>query len=178
MPTRTAAATAAAVGLALALSWGSASAQLRLGVAGGPVYPAGELGDVVGRGFAAGAVLDAGFPLFPLGLRGDVAFQYLPATGPHSDLHQLSATLNARFSVLPLPVLSPYLTAGVGVYSSDFHHDLTAPEPGRTTETGFNAGVGVRVNLIVFRPFLEARYHRVMADPVRGFVPVTVGVFF
>jgi len=169
---------AAAIALALALCHGPASAQLRLGVAGGPVYPAGDLGDVVGRGFAAGAVLDAGFPLFPLGLRGDVAFQYLPGTGAHSDLHQLSATLNARFSLLPLPVLSPYLTAGVGVYSSDFHYDLTAPEPGRTTETGFNAGVGVRVNLIVIRPFLEARYHRVSADPVRAFVPVTVGVFF
>lgn len=155
-----------------------AHAQVGLGVAAGPVFPTGSLGDAVESGFHAGVVADVGIPFVPFGVRGDLTYQRLPGAGDLPSYSHFAVTVNGRLSVVPLPLVAPYVTAGLGLYSSAYHADVAEPAPGRDTEMGLNGGVGARLNLLVVRPFVEARYHRVMADPARAFVPITVGVFF
>jgi hypothetical protein len=169
---------ATAAGLALAIATApAAQAQVNLGVAGGPVSPAGQLGDVVNPGFHGGVVVDLGIPLLPFGVRADAMFQRLPGARGGADFNQLFGTMNGRVGLLPIPLLSAYATAGAGLYSSSFAGD-GAGDGERTVDTGLNAGVGARVNLIFVRPFIEARYHRILTDPARGFIPISVGVFF
>jgi len=155
----------------------AASAQVGIGVAGGPSYPTGALGDVVESGYHAGVTLDAGLPLLPIAFRADLMFQNLPGREDLDSFRQVAGTVNGRVGVLPIPLVSPYLIGGLGLYASDF-----VPDPdidgGWSTDVGINAGVGVRLNLLVIRPFIEARYHRVLSDPARGFIPITAGIHF
>jgi hypothetical protein len=132
---------------------------------------------VVNAGFHGGVVVDRGIPLLPFGVRADAMFQRMPGAGGGADFNQLFGTVNGRVGLLPIPLLSAYATAGAGLYSSSFA-GAGAAAGERTVDTGINAGVGARVNLIVVRPFIEARYHRVLTDPARGFIPISVGVFF
>jgi hypothetical protein len=169
---------ATAAGLALALATApAAQAQVNLGVAGGRVSAVGQLGDVVNAGFHGGVVVDLGIPLLPFGLRADAMFQRMPGAGGGADFNQLFGTVNGRVGLLPIPLLSAYATAGAGLYSSSFAGDGAA-DGGRSVDSGLNAGVGARINLIFVRPFIEARYHRVGTEPVRSFIPISVGVFF
>jgi hypothetical protein len=166
-----------ATALVLSCAAGTAHAQLSFGVGGGPSTPVGSLADGVGAGWHGGVVADLGVPLLPFSLRGDVMFQDLPGTAGGNSYRQFAATLNGRLGLLPLPLVSAYVTAGPGLYASSFD-----PAPGATNDravnSGINAGVGARVNLLVIRPFIEARFHRVFAEPARMFVPITVGVIF
>jgi hypothetical protein len=169
---------AATAGLALASATPpAAQAQVNLGVAGGPVSPVGRLADVVNAGFHGGVVVELGIPLLPFGVRADAMFQRLPGAAGGADFNQLFGTVNGRVGLLPIPLLSAYATAGAGLYSSSFAGGGAA-DGGRSVDTGLNAGVGARVNLIFVRPFIEARYHRVLTDPARDFIPISVGVFF
>jgi hypothetical protein len=154
-----------------------AEAQVSIGVAGGPSTPVGSLGDLVRPGLHAGVVLDVGLPLIPLGARGEAMFQRLPGGGGMDDFDQVWVTANGRFDVLPLPLLGAYVTGGVGLYSSTFNaqHGVTGD---RVTSTGVNAGVGADINMLMVRPFIEVRYHRVLTDPARAFLPITFGVYF
>jgi hypothetical protein len=155
----------------------AAQAQVNLGIAGGPVSPVGQLADVADAGFHGGVVVDLGIPLLPFGVRGDVMFQRLPGAGGGADFNQLFGTVNGRVGLIPIPLLSAYATAGAGLYSSSFAGDR-ADDTGRSVDTGLNAGVGARVNLIFVRLFIEGRYHRVLAEPARAFIPITAGIFF
>jgi hypothetical protein len=168
-----------AVALAAAVAWATreASAQLRVGVAGGPATPLGDFGDPLERGFHGGVVLDAGVPLFPVGVRADLTYLRLPAgDASGQDYSQVAGTLNARVDLLPIPLLDAYAIGGVGLYASDYADAVPGASGGWATEPGINLGVGASVNLIFIRPFAEVRYHRVMKDPARSFVPLTVGV--
>lgn len=158
----------------------TADAQVNLGVAGGPTIPAGDLSDVVDPGFHGGVVADIGVPLLPFGVRGDLMFQHLPGAGDLDSFQQLSGTVNGRFSLLPVPLVSLYLTGGIGLYGSQYDGDRTdtVGDDSWSADFGLNGGVGARLNLLVLRPFIEARYHSVMADETRAFIPVTIGVYF
>jgi hypothetical protein len=154
-------------------------AQVTLGAAAGPSFPVGRLADRVEPGFHGGLVLQAGLPLLPVGIRADLMLQQLPGTAGGDGFSQFYGTLNGRVGLLPIPLVSLYATAGVGLYSSTYAADRAADaETGRRTDTGINGGVGARLNLLVVRPFVEARYHRVPGEPARGFLPVTVGIWF
>jgi hypothetical protein len=155
-----------------------AHAQIGFGVGAGPSTPVGGLADLVDAGFHGSLVADMGLPLLPIGLRADLMFQRLPGRDDRQSFNQVSATVNGRLSVLPLPLVSAYLTAGAGLYRGEAPVPANMTATGSTTDAGINAGVGGRINLIVVRPFVEARYHRVLADPARAFIPITVGVFF
>lgn len=181
MPTSRPTAVRALGSLALALLIAlpsAAAAQVGIGVAGGPVVPLGDLGDRLESGFHGGVVLDVALPLFPVGFRGDLFYQRLPGAGSQESYDHLSVTANARLTLLPLPLLSGYVTAGAGLYSSDYDADLPEPLGARRTHVGLNGGVGARVTVVLVRGFVEARYHRVLTDPARAFLPITVGIAF
>lgn len=163
--------------LALVMDARGAGAQVRLGVGGGPATPVGDFGDPLERGFHGEVLVDLGLPLVPLGLRGSLTYMRLPASDPEAeDYSHIAGTLNARFDLLPIPLVDAYVTAGVGLYSSDYADQLPGASDGRDTERGISVGVGASVNLVFVRPFAELRYHRVLDDPARSFVPLTVGV--
>ena len=161
---------------ALVTDAGDAAGQVRFGVGGGPVTAVGDFGDPLDRGFHGEVLVDLGLPLVPLGLRGSVTYMRLPAADAEAeDYTHFAGTVNARLDLLPIPFLDAYVTAGVGLYSSDYGGQLTGAV-GRETERGINVGVGAAANLVFVRPFAELRYHRVLDDPSRSFVPLTVGV--
>jgi hypothetical protein len=164
--------------LLVALSGGASDAagQIRLGIAGGPVHPLGGLGDMVGRGFHGGVVLDAGLPLIPLGLRLELMYQRLPSVALESgDYSHVAATVNARMDVLPVPFIAAYLTGGAGLYASESFRQEPRGSGGWGTASGVNLGFGASFDLVFLHPFAELRYHRVFDDPRRGFAPLTIG---
>jgi hypothetical protein len=160
--------------LAMLAAPAPADAQLaRFGVGVGPSAPVGDLGNVANTGVHAQAMLALRLPLLPVSLRGDVLYQRLPVAD-QDDFQQIAGVVNGFFSLLPLPMIDPYISAGVGVYNSDFGGNI-----GSSTDVGVNAGVGLRVNLLFLEPFAEVRYHHVLggAGSPRT-LPVTIGVIF
>jgi len=166
--------TMVAAGLMLAsMAPASASAQLvRFGVGGGPSIPTGSFGDLFQTGRHAQAILALRIPLVPVGVRADVGYHRFTSPTPGvADLNQIAGTVNGLLTVVPLPVVSGYVTGGAGVYH------LSAG--GSSTEVGVNGGVGVRANLWLIEPFAEVRYHHVFADGGTGrMMPITIGVMF
>jgi opacity protein-like surface antigen len=165
------------------------------------------LKQVYGTGYGGGVHVDISLPvLFAIRLSGDYtsfgidADKYkslLPATfgGAVSDFSVdggrvaiLSFTANGKYSPLPLPIVSPYLTAGVGTATISIS-DLTVKQ-GATTLAGFpsppsqtkfliNVGAGVDLNLVAVKLFAEARYAWILTDgSTTGYLPVVVGINF
>jgi hypothetical protein len=157
---------ALALGLALPTA---ADAQFQFGFAGGPSFPMGDLADQADTGVHMRGGLDLQIPFIPVGARLDVLWQNLPSqqTGSYT---QLGALLNGTFR-LPMPILRPYLVAGVG----QMRHDEPGDVP-TVTDFAWAAGAGVDLRLLIFGAFVEARY----LDWGNGnrSVPLTVGVTF
>lgn len=66
---------------------------------------------------------------------------------------------NVRWTVLPLPVIHPYLTVGYGHYTADVH------DIGKDRNGGFNVGAGVELMLGKrFSLLAEGKYHHVSMD--------------
>lgn len=160
--------------LAMALALGlavptAADAQFRFGFAGGPSFPMGELGNQADTGVHVRGGVGLQLPLIPLGARLDILWQDLPSqqTGSYT---QLGALLNGTLR-LPLPMVKPYLVAGVG----QMRHDEPGDVP-TVTDFAWAAGAGVDLRLLIFGAFVEARY----LDWGNGnrAVPLTVGVTF
>jgi hypothetical protein len=157
----------------------AATAQLfpiKAALGGGPSAPLGDLADHVGSGFHAQGSVALELPLLPVGVRGDLLFQQLPGevSGNH---RQLAAIANVSFA-MPLLLVRPYLIGGAGLYRARFDAP-GAGTGGSSTDTGFNVGLGVRLNLIALGVFGEARLHNVMTEgSATRFVPITVGITF
>jgi opacity protein-like surface antigen len=98
----------------------------------------------------------------------------------------LSFSVNGTMS-LPSPVLSPYVTAGIGIASFS-SSDLTVGYPGLQPfkragtssgmKTAFNLGAGVDLNLAVVTLYLEVRYMWISTEETSTHAPVTLGVTF
>ena len=163
--------------MAVLASVGEAHGQVRLGVAGGPAHALGDFGDALDAGFHGGIVADFGLPLIPLSLHGDLMYQRNAAASPQvDDYSHVAATANARLDLIPLPLVSAFVTGGVGLYASDYPDDALDASSGWSTEPGINVGVGAALSLLFLHPFVELRYHRVLSDPARSFVPLTIGL--
>jgi hypothetical protein len=163
----------AAVAMLLSFAPASASAQLvRFGVGAGPSIPTGSFGDLFQTGVHAQAMLGLRIPLVPVAVRADVGYHRFTSPTPGvSDLNQIAGTVNGFLTVVPLPVVSAYLTGGAGVYHLS--------SGGTNTEFGVNGGAGVRANLWLIEPFAEIRYHHVLGDGGAGrMMPITIGVMF
>lgn len=157
----------------------AASAQIGLGIGGGPSTPLGDFGDVAEAGFHAQASLHVGVPLLPLGFRGDAMYQQFAAESSGT-FRQAGGLANATLGLpVPLIVISPYAIGGVGA----FRHmppEVTVGgvtvEGEESTEAAWNVGAGLRLGLPGISASLEARYLD-MGNGVKA-VPVTVGIRF
>lgn len=201
---RPAAAAAIFAGCTLFVSTAGAQATpllnpFSIGISGGVAIPTGDLASGtsggfpgVGTGYNVTGSLGIGLPVLPLSLRGDVSYnefggKYGPITANNADgidasadVRVLNVTANVVLPVhLPVPIigLSSYLIGGIGDYDVRF-----SPRTGGTISSrnfGFNIGAGVKVPLILFDAFIEARYNRVdQSNGGLAFVPITVGVMF
>ena len=168
------------------------------------------LKEVYGQGFGGGAHLDINFiPFVGIRVVGDYisfspdnnkyralfvklaagdGFTSIPADWglDGGRVGILSFSANAKFG-LPTPVLSPYLTAGVGSASlsvSDlkvtFQGGAVGNVPGVKSETKFsaNAGGGVELNFGVSL-YLEAKYTWIFTEgSTDTYIPVSLGITF
>ena len=171
----------AAVGLMLALPAASVDAQrpVSFGILAGASMPTGDAGDQVETGFNFGASLGFQPALLPVGVRIDAlwnSFEFSESTGENGDISVLSATANAVFSIpmASLPMVSPYLIGGLGLYSAD-----AGGTEDRQNEFGWNVGGGLRFNLAGFGTFVEARYNSFsLFENDFTYVPITFGIMF
>jgi hypothetical protein len=148
-----------------------AEAQLRLNVNAGAAMPMSDAGEVWNAGIRVGAGLEFSVPLVPVGLRVDGAYDRMGLKlDGGSKLSILSGTANGVFS---LPLMPIYAVGGLGMYRSD---DGTGAA---STDLGFNIGMGLRLPLPMFAPFVEARFHQINGDSGNfRYVPIVAGIRF
>ena len=169
--------------IALLAAAGTASAQVatilkpvQIGVAVGGALPLSDFGKSFNSGFNVTGTMAINVPLLPVGFRIDAAYNQFGAKGTSNINAKIAGVSgNAVFSVPGAVIVSPYLIGGVGYYrvSSSATGSVAA------NDFGFNVGAGVKVPLVVFSTFIEARYTRVSeSGGSMSFVPVTVGVMF
>ena len=168
----------AAVGLTLALPAASVEAQrpVSFGIAAGASMPTGDFGDDVKTGFNFGATLGFQPAMLPVGVRIDALYNSFESDIGDESFSVLSATANAVVSIpmASMPMVSPYLIGGLGLYSADPGGDFD-----RENEFGWNIGGGLRFNLAGFGTFLEARYNRFsVEDDDFSYIPITFGIMF
>ncbi|MBX2991595.1 MAG: outer membrane beta-barrel protein [Bacteroidetes bacterium] len=170
----------------------------------------GPLKEVYGFGFGGGAHLDINLPvLFAIRIQADYV-TFSPDNGKYQALiaglipgsasadfsidggriNIFSANANGKLSPLPLPIISPYITGGIGlanVGASDATVKFqgnpvqggTIPGSKSETNTSANLGVGVDLDLLVLKLYLEARYTWIFASGATStYIPVSLGVTF
>ncbi len=99
----------------------------------------------------------------------------------------VSVSINGKMPVLPLPVITPYLTGGVGLAwltrdqvttSLPGITGATIPSATQGGKTAVDVGLGVDVKIGI-KLFLEVKYAWIFTDVnTSTYVPVTIGVTF
>jgi hypothetical protein len=184
--------------------------QLKFGVHGNVanLNVAEPLNEVYGLGYGGGAHLDVKFVLLSVRVSGDyITFspdndkfrsavsRYVGnlasgVTYEGGKVNIFSTNVNAKFVLLPLPIVNPYLTGGVGLASLSVGEGKVllngAPVAGSTipavpgeTKPSINIGAGVDLDLPGLSLFLEAKYFWVFTegDKVK-FLPISLGITF
>lgn len=202
------------VSVSAAAPGGSATPKVGFGVHGnfslgnlpGPTMVGSlPLKDAYGSGLGGGAHLDLGLPGLSLRLSGDYLKYSLDESrvrDSRPDLFPLlsdrtsvqggglgirSASANVKVAVMPLPVVRPYVTGGVGLAwlsvaeTRTFRNDVLGGVFPATTQNGkksYNIGVGADLEIGI-KLFAEARYVWILTEGEKStYVPVAVGVTF
>jgi hypothetical protein len=161
---------------------GTASAQVatilkpvQIGVAAGAAVPLSDLGNSFSTGFNVTGTIGINVPLLPIGFRIDAAYNQFGAKGASNVNAKIAGVSGNVVFGMPGVVITPYLIGGVGYYRVS----SSATGSVASNNFGFNAGAGLKLPLLVFSAFIEARYNRVSENGgSASFVPVTVGVLF
>ena len=192
-------------GLAPSVNFGAHVNFMNANFPGPQINGASALKDVYGAGFGGGVHLDIQLAMFSFRVSGDY-LSFSPdndkyrtglegiigtAAGQFSvqggSITMWSGNLNAKMAILPLPIIKPYMTAGIGLARLSVD-DATVMQGGAATKayagfssetkTAYNIGAGVDVSIGVTL-FLEVKYMWVMTDPETSTLfPVTIGVTF
>lgn len=96
------------------------SKPVRFGIAGGATVPVSDIKDFSKTGWHAGALVEAGVPLFPWGLRVDAMWNQLgeKETGFGKVKNRIiDGTVNATYSFGGLSTTKFYLIGGLGIYN-------------------------------------------------------------
>jgi hypothetical protein len=169
------------VSLALAAVPAVASAQIGFGVAAGAAFPLSDYGKGLSSGYHAQASLDLAIPLSPIGFRFDGSLDHFDFSS--STVTGSSRIIGGEANVLmgfgAVPLLGPYLIAGVGAYNVN---NSVATASSSATKLGGSVGAGIRFGLAGFGVFAETGYHYIQS-PASGasapsYVPVMFGISF
>jgi hypothetical protein len=168
--------------IALLTVAGAANAQVatilkpvQIGAAVGAAIPVSDLGNSFSTGFSVTGTIGINVPLLPIGFRIDAAYNQFSAKGASNVNAKIAGVTGNVVFGMPGVVITPYLIGGVGYYRVS----SSATGSVASNNFGFNAGAGVKLPLLVFSAFAEARYNRVSGNGgSTSFVPVTVGVMF
>jgi hypothetical protein len=148
---------------------------VQIGVAAGAAVPVSDLGNSFSTGFNVTGTIAINVPLLPIGFRIDAAYNQFSAKGASNVNAKIAGVTGNVVFGMPGVVITPYLIGGVGYYRVS----SSATGSVASNDFGFNAGAGVKLPLLVFSAFAEARYNRVSENGgSTSFVPVTVGVMF
>lgn len=169
---------------------------ISIGLSGGVAAPSGDLMNGTGgftgvnSGYDVTGSLSIGLPVIPFGLRGDVSYNGFghknvsffgggQNSSPfNADVRIVDYTANVVFPLhLPAPIVEPYVIGGIGEYNVR----ISPTTGGSTSQTsfGFNVGAGVKLPLVLFSAFVEARYNQIDQNgSTMAFTPITVGVMF
>ncbi len=187
------------------LAFGFHANFTNLNLPGPSVNGATPLEDVYGGGYGGGVHLDISFVTLGLRVSGDY-FTFSPDNDKYRSalaalvgsaasqfslnggrVSIISGNVNAKMGVLPIPILSPYLTGGIGLarISADETKVIFQGQPTQgfpsfssETKTSFNIGAGVDLNVGVAL-FLEVKYTWILTDnKTSTYVPVTIGITF
>jgi hypothetical protein len=167
--------------VAITASTAEAQMPITVGVQGGVAIPTGDLGDGADAGFTIGAGLGFSPAMIPFGLRFDVDFTRFgvkESVVGVSDVNfqVISGTLNGLFN-LPAAGMSPYLIAGVGMFSSKFSGGGGSSDS--ETDFGAQGGVGISFGLAGLSAGLEAKYVNIFSDGDNlSWIPITVRINF
>lgn len=166
-----------------------ASSPMRFGIVGGETFPVGNMSDIASSGWHAGALVDLGLPLVPLGFRVEGAWHQLGSkdvfmpdgaggsTTAKEKTRVIAVTLNATYAFGPQPIIKPYIIGGVGGYNVRFEQGTL--NPFSETRFGINLGAGLKVQLTGFSTFIEARWHDIFTTGTsEQMLPISVGVTF
>ena len=171
------------VSFALAAIPAIASAQIGFGAAAGASLPMGDYGKTYGSGYHAQASLDLGIPLSPISFRFDRMLDHFDAksTTVSGSSRVIGGVANVLMGFGAVPLLGPYLIAGVGAYNVNSTSGTVSTSG---TKLGGNVGAGIRFGLAGFGVFAETGYHYVQATgtgvaaTAPSFVPVMFGISF
>lgn len=169
---------------------------------GATINVAEPLTEVYGAGFGGGAHLDIDLVILSLRVSGDyISFSpdndkflsLINGGNPGANVTSLdggtlsiiSGHVNGKLPILPLPVLTPYITGGIGLARIGFSDvDVKSANGSGTvtfdseTKTAVNLGAGVDLKLGVTL-FLEARYTWILTEgETSTYIPVTLGMTF
>jgi len=192
-------------GLAPSVNFGVHANFMNANFPGPQINGATALKDVYGAGFGGGLHLDVQLAMVSFRISGDY-LSFSPdndkyrqglegiigtAAGQFSvdggGITMLSGNLNAKMAILPLPVVKPYLTGGIGLARLSVD-DARVMQNGIETKayggfssetcTAWNLGAGVDLSIGVTL-FLEVKYMWIVTEPETStLVPVTIGVTF
>src|SRR3982751_6781663 len=141
-----------------------------IGIGGGISIPAGGVAKNRQPGFNLDAMAEFRTPSEPLGLRGEVLYQYFgkDQNAVTSDANTVGFLVNVVYHA-PKSQVRPYLIGGMGLYHiSD-----------QGNSAGFNVGTGVSIPLTGMGAYAEARVHFALAQgPSFVTVPITYGITF
>src|SRR5881227_2092838 len=142
-----------------------------IGIGGGISLPAGGIAKNRQAGFNLDAMAEFRTPSEPLGLRGEVLYQYFG-----KDQKAVNATSANTVGFLvnvvyhaPKSQVRPYVIGGMGLYHIS--------DSGNSA--GFNVGTGLTIPLTGMGAYAEARLHFALSQgPSFVTIPITFGVTF
>ena len=160
-----------------------ASAQVGFGAAAGAAFPLSDLGNGYSSGYHAQASLDLAIPLAPIGFRFDASLDHFDAkssSGATGSARFIGGSANVLMGFGAVPLLGPYVIAGVGAYNGHFETKVgTTTVSSSATKPGGSIGAGMRFGLAGFGVFAETKYNYIATEgKASTFVPVMFGVSF
>ena len=151
----------------------------------GVALPTGDNSNGLNTGFTAGAAVDLGGLLLPVGLRAEGSYSYFglkdDGLGDTGNVSDVSGRINAVFGI-PSLVIKPYVIGGIGLYHvmTSLNSSINGNFSDSNNKFGWNIGAGIDLPLVGFAARLEARYHSVSMDTGGNYtyVPITLGIRF
>lgn len=171
----------------------------------GSINVAEPMKSVYGAGYGGGAHLDIRFAMLSLRVSGDY-ITFAPDNGKYQEalakltgsaasmfgiqggrINIISGNVNLKSAILPLPLLTPYITGGIGLANiavDEAKITMNGVPQGSIagvkgeTKTAFNLGAGVDLKVGITL-FIEAKYTWILTEgETSTYIPISVGVTF